>query len=96
MLEMATFIVSSQSWKEIAKSTLPNCTPSTTISYDERWKQDGRVLENMVSGVGYGKIQYFLEQQYGAGAPHMMKLTKQALDPSNIMNPGKVVDLYNS
>jgi D-lactate dehydrogenase (cytochrome) len=41
-------------------------------------------------GVGYGKIKY-LEQQYGPGAVHMMKLIKQSLDPNNIMNPGKVV-----
>ena len=41
-------------------------------------------------GVGYGKIKY-LEQQYGPGAVHMMKLVKQSLDPHNIMNPGKVV-----
>jgi D-lactate dehydrogenase (cytochrome) len=40
--------------------------------------------------VGYGKIKY-LEQQYGAGAVHMMKLVKRSLDPNNIMNPGKVV-----
>jgi len=41
-------------------------------------------------GVGYGKMKY-LEQQYGTGAVHMMKLIKNAIDPLNIMNPGKVV-----
>lgn len=41
-------------------------------------------------GVGYGKIKY-LEQQYGPGAVAMMKAIKQALDPNNILNPGKVV-----
>ena len=41
-------------------------------------------------GVGYGKIKY-LEQQYGPGGVHMMKLVKQSLDPNNIMNPGKIV-----
>jgi D-lactate dehydrogenase (cytochrome) len=41
-------------------------------------------------GVGYGKLPY-LPQQYGPGAPHMMKAIKMAIDPHNIMNPGKVV-----
>jgi D-lactate dehydrogenase (cytochrome) len=41
-------------------------------------------------GVGYGKMKY-LEKQYGPGAVQMMKAIKQALDPFNIMNPGKVV-----
>lgn len=43
-------------------------------------------------GVGYGKIKY-LRRQYGDGAVHMMKLIKQSLDPNNIMNPGKVIDI---
>jgi D-lactate dehydrogenase (cytochrome) len=43
-------------------------------------------------GIGCGKIQY-LEQQYGSGAVAMMKLVKRALDPCNIMNPGKVLPL---
>jgi len=41
-------------------------------------------------GVGYGKMKY-LTKQYGYGAVHMMKLIKTAIDPNNIMNPGKVV-----
>jgi D-lactate dehydrogenase (cytochrome) len=41
-------------------------------------------------GVGYGKTKY-LNQQYGPGAVQMMRAIKQALDPRNIMNPGKVV-----
>ena len=41
-------------------------------------------------GIGYGKIKY-LEAQYGLGGVHMMKLIKNAIDPLNIMNPGKVV-----
>ena len=41
-------------------------------------------------GVGYGKAKY-LERQYGPGAVHMMRAIKQALDPDNIMNPGKVL-----
>lgn len=45
-------------------------------------------------GIGYGKKKY-LEQQYGPGAVHMMKMVKQAIDPNNIMNPGKVVPTRN-
>lgn len=41
-------------------------------------------------GIGYGKSKY-LEAQYGIGAVSMMRTIKQALDPHNIMNPGKVV-----
>ena len=41
-------------------------------------------------GVGTGKMGY-LEKQYGAGAVHVMKAIKGALDPSNIMYPGKIL-----
>jgi D-lactate dehydrogenase (cytochrome) len=40
-------------------------------------------------GVGHGKIAY-LEAEHGA-AVHVMRAIKQALDPDNIMNPGKIV-----
>jgi D-lactate dehydrogenase (cytochrome) len=43
-------------------------------------------------GVGYGKIKY-LPQQYGEGYMNMMKSIKQSLDPKNIMNPGKILEL---
>ena len=43
-------------------------------------------------GIGVGKKKY-LEKQYGAGAVEMMRTIKRAMDPLNIMNPGKVVDL---
>lgn len=41
-------------------------------------------------GVGYGKIKY-LEQQYGTGGVRMMEMIKKGIDPTNIMNPGKVI-----
>jgi len=41
-------------------------------------------------GVGLGKIKY-LPLQYGDGAVKMMSTIKKALDPLNIMNPGKIV-----
>jgi D-lactate dehydrogenase (cytochrome) len=43
-------------------------------------------------GVGHGKIGY-LEAEHGAGAISVMRRIKQALDPDNIMNPGKIVAL---
>ena len=43
-------------------------------------------------GVGFGKIPY-LEAEHGAGAVRAMRAIKRALDPDNIMNPGKIVPL---
>ena len=39
-----------------------------------------------------GKKRY-LEKQFGAGAVEMMRTLKRSLDPANILNPGKVVDV---
>jgi D-lactate dehydrogenase (cytochrome) len=40
-------------------------------------------------GVGLHKMDFLLEET-GAGAVAMMRTIKQALDPDNIMNPGKI------
>ncbi len=40
-------------------------------------------------GIGLHKMPY-LEQEAGAGAVDLMRSIKRALDPKNIMNPGKV------
>jgi D-lactate dehydrogenase (cytochrome) len=41
-------------------------------------------------GVGMGKQKY-MKTQHGAGALAVMRAIKQALDPENIMNPGKML-----
>lgn len=43
-------------------------------------------------GVGQGKMKY-LEREHGSEALAMMRTLKRALDPQNIMNPGKIVAL---
>jgi D-lactate dehydrogenase (cytochrome) len=42
-------------------------------------------------GVGQGKMKY-LEAEHGAPALNAMRAIKQALDPLNIMNPGKIFE----
>lgn len=43
-------------------------------------------------GIGVGKKKY-LEMELGRPAIQMMRAIKQALDPNNILNPGKIFDL---
>ena len=43
-------------------------------------------------GIGLHKIE-FLVNEAGAGAVEMMRTLKRALDPNNIMNPGKIFTL---
>ena len=43
-------------------------------------------------GIGLHK-QGFLIDETGAGAVEMMRCIKRALDPRNIMNPGKIFTL---
>ncbi|MFT5658914.1 MAG: D-lactate dehydrogenase (cytochrome) [Gammaproteobacteria bacterium] len=42
-------------------------------------------------GIGMGKLKH-MRHEHGDNAVNLMKTIKQALDPQNIMNPGKVVD----
>ncbi|MGB1156256.1 MAG: FAD-binding oxidoreductase [Alphaproteobacteria bacterium] len=43
-------------------------------------------------GVGHGKMKY-MEREHGSEAVAMMVAIKRALDPQNIMNPGKVLPM---
>ena len=43
-------------------------------------------------GVGQGKMKY-LAAEHGEPALEAMRAIKQALDPLDIMNPGKIVNL---
>lgn len=43
-------------------------------------------------GIGIGKKKY-LEMEMGKEAIQMMRSIKRALDPNNILNPGKVIDV---
>jgi D-lactate dehydrogenase (cytochrome) len=43
-------------------------------------------------GVGIHKMD-FLREEAGDGAVQMMRSIKQALDPKNILNPGKIFSL---
>jgi D-lactate dehydrogenase (cytochrome) len=46
-------------------------------------------------GVGFGKIPH-LEAEHGAVAVRTMRAIKHALDPDDIMNPGKIVPLMDN
>jgi D-lactate dehydrogenase (cytochrome) len=41
-------------------------------------------------GVGLGKLK-FMEREHGADALGVMRAIKRALDPLNLMNPGKLI-----
>ena len=69
----------------------------------EEFKEAAEINERMVTralaldgtctgehGVGYGKIG-FVEQEHGPATIGVMREIKRALDPHNLMNPGKVI-----
>lgn len=73
-------------------------SPNNPEDLKEAQRLSGRIVEYALSmdgtctgehGVGLGKMDA-LEQEHGAGIA-VMRAIKNALDPQNIMNPGKVV-----
>ena len=64
-------------------------------TFVERLVQRALAMERTCTGehgVGQGKMKY-LEQEHGAEALAMMRALKLAIDPQNLMNPGKIVTL---
>ena len=68
-----------------------NCRRSGTSSMKADSTSPITFLFSLISR--FGKVP-LLRRQYGEGTVSAMKLVKQALDPRNILNPGKVVPSY--
>jgi D-lactate dehydrogenase (cytochrome) len=75
--------------------------PENQAEIDTARLLSGRMVEQALAcggtctgehGVGYGKMRY-LEAEHGAGALEVMRTVKRALDPLNLMNPGKIVQI---
>lgn len=78
---------------------LPLVRPDDAAEREACAKFIGRLVERSLAmggtstgehGVGQGKMAY-LEAEHGAAAIGAMRAIKRALDPKNIMNPGKIV-----
>jgi D-lactate dehydrogenase (cytochrome) len=75
--------------------------PSRSDELDEARRLNDRLVARALAmegtctgehGIGTGKMK-FLEAEHGASGVAAMRAIKQALDPDNRMNPGKIVDL---
>jgi D-lactate dehydrogenase (cytochrome) len=65
----------------------------TAEDFSERLVQRALAMDGTCTGehgVGQGKMKYLLAE-HGAPALAAMQAIKRSLDPSNIMNPGKIV-----
>ena len=65
-----------------------------SIAFNERLLQRALDMGGTITGehgIGFGKIDY-LREEHG-GAVDVMASIKQALDPLNILNPGKIISL---
>ncbi len=64
------------------------------IAFNERLLQRALTMGGTITGehgIGFGKRKY-LRDEHGAGVDVMASI-KQALDPKNILNPGKIISL---
>lgn len=74
--------------------------PDDPVMYEQALQVDHRLVKRALEmggtctgehGIGLGKLKH-MRAEHGDGAVDMMRTIKQALDPDNIMNPGKTVD----
>ncbi len=74
--------------------------PQDKATFDKALAFDKRLVQRAQSmggtctgehGIGLGKLKH-MRNEHGDTAIELMQTIKQALDPQNIMNPGKVVD----
>ena len=74
--------------------------PDDQAMYEQALQVDHRLVKRALAmggtctgehGIGLGKLKH-MRAEHGDGAVNMMRSIKQALDPDNIMNPGKTVD----
>jgi len=74
--------------------------PENDAMLDKALELDHRMVQRALDmggtctgehGIGMGKLKH-MRNEHGDGAVEVMKAIKAALDPQNIMNPGKVVD----
>ena len=64
------------------------------LAFDKRLVQRALAMGGTCTGehgIGMGKLKH-MRHEHGDAAVDLMRTIKQALDPHNIMNPGKVVD----
>ena len=74
--------------------------PADDAMFEKALELDKRMVQRALQmggtctgehGIGMGKLKH-MRNEHGDGAVDVMKSIKAALDPHNIMNPGKVVD----
>jgi D-lactate dehydrogenase (cytochrome) len=70
--------------------TLLDCSLLFLLIVRESLRVNGTITGE--HGIGLGKKNLLIEE-FGTSGIKAMKTIKQALDPLNILNPGKVIDM---
>ncbi len=74
--------------------------PNDEAEFEKALDLDKRMVERALAmggtctgehGIGLGKLKH-MRREHGDGAVELMQTIKRALDPQNILNPGKVID----